>query len=430
MTRGLLAALALVALALPAAARAAWTRPFQMAPPGTLDVAAPAVAIAGDGDAAAAFGLQDVDVPGSAQGWLALRAANGALSPAQALPGTSQVLSLTYDGRSLELLTGTAPAGQTCCSSAQAMAIVGGRPRAPRTLVGGLTGATDGQLLTIGQTRMLAAVATERGVWVAQSSGGDRFGSQHRLTGTDEMPQALAAVALGGGDSLVAWSQATGPAGAADPRTIAGAAGSRRRAPHRTRTLVTVRSGHRIDEIGLAPRAGKATLAWVESWFDAHGAYHSVVREMDIVPHATARTLSPAGRLASGLSVAGDAAGDQAVTWASCTSAGACSADVAVRRAKRQFGSERALGAIDSDQSPALAVSGRGRALVGWVRGGDPVAAVQARAGGGWDRSRVLSRSGYAYDLAVAAGPRRGGLVAWTQGTLHPSVVAAADSAL
>jgi len=55
---------------------------------------------------------------------------------------------------------------------------------------------------------------------------------------------------------------------------------------------------------GEAARTGGATAAWVESWYDKSGGYHSIVRAMDIAPHATVRNLSPANRLASGLSFA------------------------------------------------------------------------------------------------------------------------------
>ena len=72
---------------------------------------------------------------------------------------------------------------------------------------------------------MLASVATERAVWVVQSSRGDRFGSQHRLGPASQIPQSLASAWLGGESTLVAWTSANGPTGVADPRTIYYAAG-------------------------------------------------------------------------------------------------------------------------------------------------------------------------------------------------------------
>lgn len=419
-----------VAVVLPAAAQARWGRPFEFAAPGTLDVLGPRLAVSPGGAAAAAFSLEDVDTPGSAQGLVTLRSPGGALTAPHQVPGTAQVLWLAYDGRSLELLTGTAPAGQPCCSAAQAVQIgQGGGVQRPRTLVGGLTGQTLGRLLTLADGQMLAAVGTERGVWVVQSSRANRFASPHRLAGPRQMPQALAAAPLGGGSSLVAWTAATGAAGASDPRSIEGAAGTRRRAPHGARTLVTVPRGHRIDEIGLAPRGGQATVAWVESWFDRGGAYHSVVRAQDIAPHAQARMLSEPNRLASGLTLAGDAAGDQAVAWESCTLDDACRADAAVRGRRGVFGAAQALGAIDASQPPALAVGSGGRAIAAWIRGGDPMAAVQPAPGGRFGRPGVLSRAGYALNISVAAG-RHSAVAAWSQGTLHPSIVGTAFGGL
>jgi hypothetical protein len=403
------------------AAQAHWSAPFDLAAPQTLDVLPPQLALAGDGSAAAAFGFQDVDVPGSAQAYVSLRTPGGAITGPQAIAPARQILDLTYDGRTLELLSGSSPAGQTCCSAAQAIALgAGGAPGAPRTLVGGLAGATIGHLATLPDGQMLAAVATERGVWVVQSSRGDSFGGQHLLTGAGQVPETLAVTALGGGSSLVAWTAARA---GADPRTVIGAIGSRRAAPHRARTLITVPRGHRVDEIGLARRGGQATVAWIESWYDARGAYHSVVQAADLAPHAQARTLSPAGGLASGLQFGGDAAGDQVASWESCPLDDACTADAAVRRRGGAFGPARSLGAVDADQAPALAVGPGGRAVVAWIHRGNPMAATQATPGRGFGGAVELSRAGYALDITVAAGRGRQAEVAWSQGTLNPSVV-------
>ena len=60
------AAMALAVLVgLPALAQAKWGAPFEFVAPGTLDVLAPQVAFSPAGAAAAAFGIQDVDDPGS-----------------------------------------------------------------------------------------------------------------------------------------------------------------------------------------------------------------------------------------------------------------------------------------------------------------------------------------------------------------------------
>ena len=425
------AALALLpAVGLPAAAQARWSSPFQFAKPGTLDVVAPVLAVSASGSTAAAFGLADVDAPGVSQAYATLRPAHGAPGNPITIPGTQQVLAAAYDGGSLELLTGTAPPGQTCCSSAQAVRVSGRGGLAPaRTLVSGLAGATQGRLLTLKNGQMLAAVATERGVWVAQSAKADRFAGQHLLTRGGQMPETLAAAWLGAENTIVAWTTANGIAGVAAPRAISYATGSRTRAPHNVRSAVMVRAGHRIDELGVAARhGGGATAAWVESWFDTKGGYHSRVRAMDIAPHAAVRDISPADRLASGLSVAGDVDGDQAIAWESCTAQGACQTQVAGRPAKGRYGSPRTLGTIDPSQEPAAAVGSHGQVLVGWVRGGHPVAATAAGVARRFGAPVTLSSTTFALDLTVGYGPGRQGLAAWTQGTLNPSVVGAAYS--
>jgi hypothetical protein len=429
-----LAAVALalaLSLGLSAAAQAKWGAPFEFAKPGTLDVLSPQLAISGSGAAAAAFGIQDVDTPGVSQGYVSLRPAHAAAGGGQlpiAIPGAQQILAAAYDGGSLELLTGAAPATQTCCSDAQAVKVApGGQVARARTLAGGLTGATQGRLLTLRNGAMLAAVATERGVWVIQSAKADRFGAQHLLTGGGQMPETLDAAWLGGESTIVAWTAAKGVAGQAAPRSISYALGARTHAPRSVKTAVTVPAGHRIDELAVAARHGGATAAWVESWSEKSGAVHSVVRVMDIAPHPTVRNLSPAGRLASGLSFAGDVAGDQALAWQSCTVQGACQTQVDGRGAHGSFGPARTLGAIDATQEPAMAVGARGQALVGWVRGGHPVAATASGAGRRFGAPVTLSATTFALDLTVGVGAQGAGLAAWTQGTLNPSVVGAAN---
>jgi hypothetical protein len=414
---------------LPAVAQAKWSAPFQFATPGTLDVIAPVLAISGSGTAAAAFGIEDVDTPGVSQGYVSLRPAHGTPGNPIAVPGSAQILAATYDGGSLELLSGTAANDQTCCSSAQAVQVsAGGAVARARTLVGGLAGATQGRLLTLKNGAMLAAVATERGVWVAQSPESNRFGAQHLLTRGGQMPEALDAAWLGAENTIVAWTAATGVAGQAAPRTISYALGSKTRAPHGVKTAVTVPAGHRLDELAVAARQGGATAAWVESWFDKGNTYHSIVRAMDIAPHAMARDLSPVNRLASGLSFTADVGGDQALAWESCTAQASCQAQVDGRGAHGSFGPARTLGSIDASQAPAVAVGPHGQALVGWVRGGKPVAATAASAGGRFGGPVSLSSTTFALDLTVAFGPGGAGMAAWTQGTLNPSVVGAADS--
>jgi hypothetical protein len=86
------------------------------------------------------------------------------------------------------------------------------------------------------------------------------------------------------------------------------------------------------------------------------------------------------------------------------------------------------LGSIDASEEPAAAVGPHGQVLVGWVRGGRPVAATAASAGGRFGAAATLSSTTFALDVTVAFGARGAGLAAWTQGTLNPSVVGAAYS--
>jgi hypothetical protein len=422
------AALALLPSAgLPAVAQAKWGAPFQFAKPGTLDVVAPVLAISGSGAAAAAFGIQDVDTPGVSQGYVSLRAARSAPGTPIAVHGSSQILDAAYDGGALELLTGTARSDQTCCGSAQAVQVSGGGAVArPRTLVGGIAGATQGRLLTLSNGAMVAAVATERGVWVVQSAKANRFRAQHLLTHGGLMPETLEAAWLGAENTIVAWTAAKGVAGQAAPRSISYALGAKGHTARAVKTAVTVPAGHRIDELGVAARHGGATVAWIESWFDKGNAYHSVVRAMDIAPNATVRDLSPANRLASGLSFAGDVAGDQEVAWESCTSQASCETQADGRGAKGAFGAVHTLGSIDASQEPAAAVGAHGQVIVGWVDGGKPMASTASSAGGRFAGPATLSSTTFALDLTVAFGPGGAGLAAWTQGTLNPSVVGVA----
>jgi hypothetical protein len=181
-----------------------------------------------------------------------------------------------------------------------------------------------------------------------------------------------------------------------------------------------VPAGHRIDELAVARHGNGSTLAWIESWYDKKGAYHSRAEAADLAKHPHARALSPDNRLASGLTFDDDPAGDQGAAWESCTTSDACTVQPAGRPAKGSFGSARTLGAIDAYQSPSLTVSPKGQVVIGWVRGGHPVASV------GFGSPSVLSSTTFASDTTVAFGPKNVALAAWIQGTLNPSVVAAA----
>jgi hypothetical protein len=414
----------LVAATAPALA-AGWSKPFQFQKPGTLDAIAPQLAFAPGGASTAAFGTQQVDVPGSAQAQYVTRTAGGRVGAVRDVPGARRVLALTYAGPQLELLAGTSGKGQDCCSAVEAVRVgSGGAPQPAHKIVGGLSGFTQGALLTLAGGRMLAAVATERGVWVAQSAKSDQFGAQRRISANKQVPVSMDAAWLGGSNSIVAWTAGSGNVtGANAPRQIFVAEGSSAGAPKSAHVAITVPSGHRVDQLSVARSANGATLAWVESWYDNRGAYHSRVEAADVGTHPSVRTLSPDGRIASGLSLVSDSAGDQGATWESCTTSGSCTVQGAGRAAGGSFSGARTLGSIDPTQQPSLAISPAGQLVVGWEQGGHPTASV------GFGKPKVLSSTTFAYAVAVAYGPRHVALVTWDQGTLNPSVVAAAYAA-
>jgi hypothetical protein len=360
------------------------------------------------GQAAVAFGVQDEDNPGSSEAFATPRVRR---SSPERVPGAQEVLDLAFDRRRLELLTGAAPSGTSCCASARVSTLAG----RSRTVLTGLTGATVGRLLALPGGRLLAAIATAEGVWVAQSSGGTRFASPHRLTSAGAAPQSLAASATPQGITAVAWTEGSA-------RSILLARGSPHQAPRGNQAALRVAPGHQIDELGLAPGP---TAAWIESWFDRAGAYHSQAAVADLTGRPRARAFPIGGQSASGLSFAGDARGDQVIAWAACDPLGSCAVRAATRAAGGRFGSPAELGAIDAGEAPVAAIAPDGKALVGWIAGGSVLAAAHDRTAARFGAPRTVSGTTYAADLTIAPGPRGGALAAWTQGTLAPSVMAA-----
>lgn len=419
------AALAIATLALSApAAQAGWSRPFDFAPPGTLDALPSQIAFSNRGAVAVAYGLFDVDAPASSQAYVTVRTPSGVVGAPQPIPGAQQVLGLTFDGPSLELVTGSSPPSLACCSSAEAVALAPtGVFSRPRTLVGGLAGATLGRILTLGDGRMVAAVATARGVWANQSTRADRFATTHLLAGRADVPQSLATANVGRVGSAVAWTAAR--FSGQDARSIFVAAGSRVSAPRRARVALTVPAGRGIDQLGLARGPSEATAAWTESWQDRRGRRHSIADVAGLSGHPHAQTLSAPGQAVSGLSLAGNAAGALAVVWESCGPAGPCLVSAAVRGAHGTFPRAVSLGAIDATQSPSVAVARDGEVLVVWVQGGHPMAAERPAHGRRFGASSLLSGTRFAADLAVAFGSAHEAVATWTQGTLNPSVVGA-----
>ena len=66
-----------------------------------------------------------------------------------------------------------------------------------------------------------------------------------------------------------------------------------------------------------------------------------------------------------------------------------------------------------------------GDTLVGWIVSGQVYAAERRPGGGRLGTARTVSSTSFASNLALAFGPSRTALAAWTQGTFAPDVVGA-----
>ena len=415
---GLVVTVTAAAALSPAAAEAAsWAPSFPIATAGSLDAGVPVLAIAPGGAAAFGLGTSNSDVSGSQTAQLALRGASGRLSKARVLPGTASILAMAYSGRRLVLLEGTTSGGQDCCSSvATATVSPNGAIGRQRPLVSGLAGQTTGRLLPLSNGRITAVVATDRGVWAARSSADGVFPKAGQIATRRQQPTAVAAASLGATRSVAAWTSVTGTLTTAAPRAIDVATGTPTAAPGHGRVALTVAPGHRVDEVAIAGRGAKATLAWTESWYDNRGAYHSQVKVADLgAKTPRPRALSSSSRLASGLQLVADTTGDESIAWSACTVGGACSIQAAGRPAGEGFGSVKTLGPDDGTAPPSLAISPSGQVVVGWIHGGDPVASV------GFGAPSTLSTAPGAAAITVAYGAG-GALAAWSQGTVAGSV--------
>jgi hypothetical protein len=418
---------ALCAASSSAAAAAGWGHPFRIAGPSTLDLIPVQVAVSGGGTAALGYGVQDEDNPGSSDAFAVQRSARGRISAARPIHGAQEVLALAYNGPALELLTGTSPTTDSCCSSVSARrAVKGGGFGSPHRLLSGLAGATLGRLVAL-PGGLLAAFATEHGVWVAQSSGSGRFGPTRRLTASSALPESLDATSLPGAKSIVIWT-ARPNRSAGPPTRIFAARGTPKAAPRGAATVARVASGHRIDEIAVASGASAPTVAWIDSWFDSAGVYHAQAVASDVRRGARPHVLSAPDALAAGLSLAGDSRGDEAVAWKECTVDGGCAARAALRPAGRGFSVPAELSAVDASQSPALAVSSTAGTVLAWIQQGHVLAVQAARRAVRFGRAQLVSATNYAADLTVAFGAGRRALAAWTQGTLNQSLMGAVFS--
>jgi hypothetical protein len=401
-----------VALAASTKAHAAtWGAPFRIAGPESLDLVAPQLAFSPTGAAAIGFGVLDVDHPRHSQAYLAMRSAGGRLTAARRIPDAQELLDLAYDGRVLELLTGTSPSRLPCCSSADALQFNGSSFTPARRLVGGLAGPAAGSLL-VASGHTLAAIATERGVWDTEAPVAANLLKARRVDRKGELPETIGTSAGAGNQTVLAWT-ARASQYAPGPRSILVARGTGARAPRGRSAAITAPAGHRINELALGHAAGGVTLAWVESWFDSFGAYHSQTMVVDL-GHGAGRALSSATGFASGLAFAASGRGAQLLAWRECDASGNCTVNAALRGSAGGFRQAQSLGAIDASQAPAAAVSKSGTALLGWVSGGAVRAAAGRAGSGSFGAPRTLAGTRLSGNLALAFGPRGQALAAWT----------------
>jgi hypothetical protein len=394
----------------------------------TLDVLPAQIAFSAGGAAAVGYAVQDEDNPAGSNAFATTRSARGRPSRSRQIRNAQQVLALAYDGRNLELLTGTSARGDSCCSSVNTLRSGAGGGFGPRQrLIGGLAGATVGRLVSL-PTGLLAAFATEHGVWVAQTTAKHRFAATRRLTAPSALPESMDATSLPRGKSIVVWTARPSRA-APGPDRVFASTGTGKAAPRGARAVIRLPGGHRIDELAVAPGSRAPTVGWIESWFDAVGAFHSQAVVADLRRGVRPKPLSAPTELAAGLSLAADARGDEAIAWKACTVTGDCSVRAALRSAGGRFSAPLELPAIDASQAPSVTVSSRGQTLLGWVEQGHVLAAQASRRATAFGPVHVVSGTNYAADLTLAFGVGRRALAVWTQGTLIQTLVGAAFTA-
>ncbi len=409
-------------------AAAGWSRPLRFSPAEPLDLLPPQIGFFADGSAAVSFAVQNEDNPAVSSAFITRRLAGRNWRPRR-VPRSQQVLDLAYNGSAMTVLDANSEQGQPCCSVAQTVSM---NARAgfgsTRTLLSGLAGTTAGRLVPLPGNAMLAAVATDAGVWVAQAGADNRFGPAHQLDGSPYRPESLVAAAVPGGDDVVAWTASPGNDAQLGPRSIYMAEGSATAPPATRRVAFTAPSTHRIDELALAPGLKGATFAWIEHWFDAHGSYRSQIVVADRTGPAKNRVLSSQGQIVSGLSFAADPAGDQVIAWKVCGSTGSCTVRASIRRVGKHFTPPQVRGSIDPSQAPAVAIGPNGQALLGWIGFGHVFAVAAGPRSSSFGALHEVSSANYAADLTIEFGPGREAIATWNQGTFRPSVMGAVFS--
>ncbi len=379
--------------------RRGWSRPTRIAGPESEAIAGPQLEFSSAGAAAIAFAVQNEQLHGQSRALLGSSTPPGRWQ-AQAVRGAQAVLGTAFSrSGTLWLLTGTAPSPRACCATVSIRRRSGG---ASHALVTGLTGTTDGGLVALPNGALMAAIATQRGLWVAQSDRHGTFATgsvsqlqlrpAHRPTSTRLRSRAAVERSRGRSPGRPGRARRTGsftPPGRRGPRPRI-----------RTWRCAGARADTASTSSALAPANQGATLAWVESWYDARGV--PLGREVARCRRRGVVARSPRPfELASDLAFAGNRAGDQVI---------ACDGvlgDGDLRRCRRRAAGGRALRrpALRSapstrSQAVAAAISAHGEALVGWIADGDvrggcaPASRAQVRAGqNGRGRRRRQRRS-------------------------------------
>ena len=305
---------------------------------------------------------------------------------ARPVASSREALDLAYNGKDLSLLTGAASGTQLCCSTARLVKVQKGKP-GQRVITTKLVGSAVGHLLPLPKGRLLSAIATTEGVWVELASPKGKPAPARMLTPKPRgAADAVGDVAQGQPDAR-RLDRRSGAAGDRRPRLGSWSPRARpTRAPHGPHVALRVAAGHQIDELALGRGRSGATAAWVESFYDAAGLLHSQVSVADLTRSPRAKTFAIAGQLASGVSLASNAAGAQLLAWKVCDVSGSCSVEAVTRDSGKRFGIARAA---------------RPRRRLAAADGRD----LAARPGaGGVDRSRP--RDGLRAGLGAPAGSR------------------------
>jgi hypothetical protein len=272
-----------------------------------------------------------------------------------------------------------------------------------------------GRLVAAGRG-MLAALADAVQLRLTQARLGERFGPLHRLTLHGQAPQSLVAAPLAGGRTVLGWiAWSFAPQDTPIPQAIMLASGTASRVPGPAQTVATLAPGHEASQLALA--AGyRLSVAWIEDFTDDTGAYRSEVSVATAGGGAVPVTFSTDGMTESGLSAAGDGAGDQILAWSSCDVTPVCQALAVTRTPRGSFGSPLALGPADAGAHPAVALASDGAVFVGWISDGH-VMIARGSPGGRFGIPQRLSGPGYADGLTLSAGPGGRVLAAWGDGS-------------